>query len=103
MNLVAKEFIACQIDERGVLVLSRFTGAAQEIYGAVLVNPFNVDGFAAGIRSALEMPLVERKRRMSDMRDRLRHATVFDWLDAVTARVAAMTGRSVIADAPARE
>jgi alpha,alpha-trehalose-phosphate synthase [UDP-forming] len=103
MNLVAKEFIACQADERGVLVLSRFTGAAQEIYGAVLVNPFNVDGFAAGIRSALEMPLVERKRRMSDMRDRLRHATVFDWLEAVTARVNAMTGRGILADAPARE
>lgn len=90
MNLVAKEFVACQTDERGVLVLSRFTGAAEEIDGAVLVNPFNVDGFAAGIRAALEMPRADRVRRMHDMRDRLRQATVFDWLDSVTARVESM-------------
>jgi alpha,alpha-trehalose-phosphate synthase [UDP-forming] len=90
MNLVAKEFVACQADERGVLVLSRFAGAAEEIDGAVLVNPFNVDGFAAGIRAALEMPVAERGRRMREMRERLRRATVFDWLDAITARVEAM-------------
>ena len=87
MNLVAKEFIACQADEQGVLVLSRFTGAAEEIDGAVLVNPFNVDGFAAGIRRALEMPLEERERRMHEMRERLRHATIFDWLQSIADRV----------------
>ncbi len=103
MNLVAKEFIACQVDHRGVLVLSRFTGAAQEIDGAVLVNPFNVDGFAAGIRVAIEMAPAERERRMRLMREQLRHATVFDWLDAVTARVNAMSGRVPLADAPIRE
>lgn len=103
MNLVAKEFIACQVDERGVLVLSRFTGAAQEIEGVVLVNPFNIDGFAAGIRTALEMPRAERARRMAEMREHLRHATVFDWLDAVSARVNTMLGRGPVADAPARE
>jgi trehalose 6-phosphate synthase len=90
MNLVAKEFIASQVDERGVLVLSRFTGAAEEIEGALLVNPFNVDGYAAGIRHALEMPLAERRRRMHEMREQLRHATIFDWLNAITDRVAAL-------------
>jgi trehalose 6-phosphate synthase len=95
MNLVAKEFVACQVDERGVLVLSRFTGAAEEIEGALLVNPFNVDGYAAGIRNALEMPTPERRRRMHEMRERLRHATIFDWLQAITDRVATLT------DAPA--
>jgi trehalose 6-phosphate synthase len=100
MNLVAKEFIACQTNERGVLVLSRFTGAAEEIEGAVLVNPFNVDGFAGGIEAALTMPVEERRRRMHDMRDRLRRATVFDWLRAVTAKVEAMTGTAILADAP---
>lgn len=90
MNLVAKEFLACQIDERGVLVLSRFTGAAEEIDGAVLVNPFNVDGFAAGIRNALEMSPVQRRARMHEMRERLRHATIFDWLHAITDRVVAL-------------
>jgi len=92
MNLVAKEFVACQLDERGVLVLSRFTGAAEEIEGAVLINPFNVDGVAAAIRSALAMPVAERSARMHEMRRRLRQATVFDWLDGVTARVASMAG-----------
>lgn len=90
MNLVAKEFVACQVDERGVLVLSRFTGAAEEIDDAVLVNPFNVDGFVAGIRTALEMPTSERARRMREMRESLRRATVFDWLGAVMARVEAL-------------
>jgi len=103
MNLVAKEFVACQLDERGVLVLSRFTGSAEEIDGAVLINPFNVDGFVAGIRTALEMSPEERKRRMHEMRERLRQATVFDWLDAVTARVNAMTGTAALADAPHEE
>jgi trehalose 6-phosphate synthase len=90
MNLVAKEFIACQADEQGVLVLSRFTGAAEEIDDAVLVNPFNIDGFAAGIRRALEMPIEERQRRMHAMRERLRHATIFDWLQSIADRVQAL-------------
>ena len=86
MNLVAKEFIACQVEERGVLVLSRFTGAAEEIDDAVLVNPFNVDGFMAGIRTALEMPAEERRTRMQRMRSRLRRSTIFDWLDTILMR-----------------
>jgi trehalose 6-phosphate synthase len=88
MNLVAKEFVAAQVDERGVLLLSRFTGAAEEIEGAVLINPFNVDGFAAAIRTALEMPMEERRRRMRRMRRRLQNNTIFDWLDAILARCA---------------
>ena len=90
MNLVAKEFVACQTDERGVLVLSRFTGAAEEIDGPLLVNPFNVDGFAAGIRAALAMPMPERRRRMHAMREQLRSATVFDWLRSIESRIAAV-------------
>ena len=86
MNLVAKEFVAAQVDERGVLLLSRFTGAAEEIDGAVLINPFNVDGFVSAIRVALEMPTVERRRRMRRMRRRLQNNTIFDWLDAILSR-----------------
>ena len=94
MNLVAKEFIACQVDERGVLVLSRFAGAAEEIDGAVLINPFNTDGFALGIRAALAMPAEERHRRMRDMRARLHDSTIFDWLDAILSRTAALMDAS---------
>jgi alpha,alpha-trehalose-phosphate synthase [UDP-forming] len=88
MNLVAKEFVACQIDERGVLILSRFTGSAEEIDGALLINPFNVDGFVATIRAALEMPPEERKRRMRRMRHRLNDSTIFDWLGSILGRAA---------------
>jgi trehalose 6-phosphate synthase len=87
MNLVAKEFVACNVDEQGVLVLSRLTGAAEEIEGAVLVNPFNVDGMVAGLREAIDMPMAERRRRMRAMRAHLRRATIFDWLSAILARV----------------
>jgi alpha,alpha-trehalose-phosphate synthase [UDP-forming]/trehalose-phosphatase len=86
MNLVSKEFVACQIEERGVLVLSRFTGVADEIDGAVLVNPFNIDGFVAGIRTALEMPLEERRERMQRMREQFRGADVWKWLDSILTR-----------------
>jgi alpha,alpha-trehalose-phosphate synthase [UDP-forming] len=88
MNLVAKEFVAAQVDERGVLLLSRFTGAAEEIEGAILINPFNVDGFVSAIRGALDMPAEERRRRMRRMRRRLQNNTIFDWMDSILARCA---------------
>ena len=88
MNLVAKEFVAAQVDEHGVLVLSRFTGAAEEIEAAVLINPFNVGGFADGIRAAVEMPVDERRRRMRAMRSQLHRSTIFDWLESILARCA---------------
>jgi alpha,alpha-trehalose-phosphate synthase [UDP-forming] len=86
MNLVAKEFVACQLDERGVLVLSRFTGSAEEIDGAILINPFNVDGFVSAIRNALGMSPEERKRRMHRMRRQLNNSTIFDWLQSILQR-----------------
>jgi alpha,alpha-trehalose-phosphate synthase [UDP-forming] len=86
MNLVAKEFVGCQLDERGVLILSRFTGSAEEIDGALLINPFNIDGFVGAIRTALEMSPEERKRRMHRMRRHLHNSTIFDWLDSILAR-----------------
>lgn len=93
MNLVAKEFLACQLDERGVLVLSRFTGAAEEIDGAVLINPFNVDGFVAGIRTALRMPTDERRERMRGMRRQLGRATIFDWMESILTRASGLMAR----------
>ena len=71
-----------------MLLLSRFTGSAEEIDGAVLINPFNVDGFVSAIRTALEMPAEERRRRMHRMRRRLQNNTIFDWLDSILARSA---------------
>jgi trehalose 6-phosphate synthase len=90
MNLVAKEFVASQVDERGALLLSRFTGAAEEIDGALLINPFNIDGFAKWIRVALDMPAEERRTRMRAMRAHLHENTIFDWLEDILSRAATL-------------
>ena len=68
MNLVAKEFVCARDDERGVLVLSRFAGAAKQLTAAVLINPYAVDESAAALRRALAMPMTEQSQRMRRMR-----------------------------------
>jgi trehalose 6-phosphate synthase len=79
MNLVAKEFVAARTDLRGVLVLSRFTGAARELGGALLVNPYAADEFAAALRAALAMPPEEQERRMRRMRGQVVDNNIFRW------------------------
>jgi trehalose 6-phosphate synthase/phosphatase len=89
MNLVAKEFVASQVDKPGVLVLSRLAGAAETMPEAVLVNPCNLDGTAAGIEQALSMPEDERRARLEKLRERERRFNVHTWaasfLDAARA------------------
>lgn len=80
MNLVAKEYVAAQCPESpGVLVLSRFAGAAERLSGAVLVNPYDIDAIAAALRQALNMPLDERRERWSASIAELRQHDVHDW------------------------
>jgi len=80
MNLVAKEFCAARTDKRGVLVLSEFAGAAEELgSGALLVNPNDADGVAAALYSALGMSESEQERRMNEMRFMIRTQDVFHW------------------------
>ncbi len=79
MNLVAKEFVAARDDERGVLVLSALAGAAQELDDALIINPYDVDGFACAIGDALAMPLDEQARRMRAMRKIVAGRNVFSW------------------------
>jgi trehalose-6-phosphate synthase len=79
MNLVAKEFVAARDDEDGVLVLSALAGAAQELHGALIINPYDVDGFASAIVDALDMPLEERRARMRGMRRVVAGRNVFGW------------------------
>lgn len=81
MNLVAKEFCACQRDEPGALVLSRFAGAASQLkVGALLVNPHDVSSTAKTLARALEMPLPERARRMRLMQDTVEQHDVHWWV-----------------------
>ncbi|HXC42953.1 MAG TPA: trehalose-6-phosphate synthase [Candidatus Dormibacteraeota bacterium] len=79
MNLVAKEFLAARRDDRGVLVLSRFTGAARELQDALLVNPYDIDQTAEAIRVALEMSPEEAQERMRRMRKVVRENNVYRW------------------------
>jgi trehalose 6-phosphate synthase/phosphatase len=68
MNLVAKEYVASRLDERGSLVLSEFAGASAELEGAVVVNPYDVRGVGCAVRRALEMPVAEQRGRMGGLR-----------------------------------
>lgn len=79
MNLVAKEFIAARRDERGVLILSQFTGAARELRDALLVNPYNIDQTAEAIRAALEMEPEEKQLRMHRMRRNVKEHNIYRW------------------------
>ena len=79
MNLVAKEFVAARTDEGGVLVLSEMTGAAQELTDALIISPYDIDGFARAIQTAIEMPGDERRRRMRAMRRAVAGHDVFLW------------------------
>ena len=79
MNLVAKEFVTARDDDRGVLVLSKFTGAAQELPDAVLVNPFDVEQMADGLYSALTMSVEEQERRMRRMRAQVEDHNIYRW------------------------
>jgi trehalose 6-phosphate synthase len=79
MNLVAKEFVAARDDLRGVLVLSRFTGAAEELTDALLINPYAVDEFAEALRLALVMPAEEQEWRMRHLRQQVADNNVYRW------------------------
>jgi trehalose 6-phosphate synthase len=79
MNLVAKEYVAARVDNRGTLVLSEFTGAAAELDGAFLVNPHDVEDLKRGICAALETTPEDQETRMRAMRDAVRSHTVEHW------------------------
>ena len=82
MNLVAKEYVAAQDPEDpGVLILSSFAGAAAQMQDAVLVNPHSPDDLAHAIRTALDMPLDERKRRYEALIGTVRDDNVQDWTE----------------------
>jgi trehalose-6-phosphate synthase len=79
MNLVAKEFLAARRDERGVLILSQFTGAARELRDALLVNPYDIEQTAEAIRVALEMEPEEKQLRVQRMRRVIKEHNIYRW------------------------
>ena len=94
MNLVAKEYISARIDGDGVLILSRFTGAAEELSDAILINPYVIGEFAAKIKEAVEMPEAERRRRMGNMQQIVAENNIYRWGASILSRLIA------IAEAP---
>jgi trehalose 6-phosphate synthase/phosphatase len=81
MNLVAKEYVACQVGDPGVLVLSRFAGASETMREALPVNPYNLDGTAEALHRALTMDESERRSRLAALRWRERRFNVHAWVD----------------------
>ena len=79
MNLVGKEFVASRVDDSGVLVLSEFAGASAELDGAIIVNPYDVDGVAEAVHRALTMGVGERRGRMRVLRRRVIEHDVHAW------------------------
>src|SRR2546425_3196719 len=79
MNLVAKEFVSARDDERGVLILSQFTGAARELPEALIVNPYDTDQCTAALQTALVMPAGEQRARIRLMRGVIQEFNVYRW------------------------
>jgi trehalose 6-phosphate synthase len=95
MNLVAKEFVSARDDERGVLVLSQFAGAARELTEALIVNPYDVDGVAETLDRALQLSAVEQRVRIREMRRQIEAHNVHDWASEMLADAARLQNRFV--------
>lgn len=93
MNLVAKEFIACQVDEHGVLLLSELAGAVEEMSYAVRINPYDEEGSADALAEALVIPEGERRIRMRAMRAYLDEHDIYWWMEEVVAATSRLLAR----------
>lgn len=100
MNLVAKEFVAARDDERGVLILSQFTGAARELPEALIVNPYDADECAAALQMALTMPVSEQRDRMRLMRGLISEFNVYRWAGRMLLDAATLRRRGRLLDKP---
>jgi len=87
MNLVAKEYLASKIDQKGVLILSEMAGAAKELNGAIMVNPNDLDTIVQAIHAALEMPTEEQQERMERMRKSVEKYNVNHWTKSFMKRL----------------
>jgi trehalose 6-phosphate synthase len=98
MNLVCKEFVAARDDERGVLVLSRFAGAAREMPEALVVNPYHVEETADALHQALTMPAAEQRERMASLRSTVHEFNVYRWAGRMLADAARLRLRQRVSD-----
>jgi trehalose 6-phosphate synthase len=96
MNLVAKEYVAARDDERGVLILSQFAGAARELHEALIVNPYHVEEVAEAMHRALSMPADEQRERMASLRQLVREFNVYRWAGRMLMEAAQLRQRERI-------
>lgn len=90
MNLVAKEYVAAKKDLSGVLILSQFTGASRELTDAVQFNPYATEEFAEAIKTAIEMPGDEKKKRMGNMRKIIAENNIYRWAGNIMTELTAL-------------
>ena len=90
MNLVAKEYIAAKTDLNGVLILSRFTGAAKELNDAIQINPYSIEEFADAIKEAIAMPQDKREKRMQNMQKILNENNIYKWAGSIITEITAL-------------
>jgi alpha,alpha-trehalose-phosphate synthase [UDP-forming] len=98
MNLVCKEFVAARDDERGVLILSRFAGAAREMPEALVVNPYHVEETADALHQALTMPPAEQRERMGSLRSTVQEFNVYRWAGRMLADAARLRLRQRVTE-----
>jgi trehalose 6-phosphate synthase len=94
MNLVAKEFVASQVEQRGVLICSEFAGAAETLDNALLINPYDVEGVADTMKQAIEMSAEERSRRMVRLQEHVSEHNIYKWLTDIFAELDRIRGES---------
>lgn len=90
MNLVAKEYVASKTDEKGVLILSEFAGASEELEGSILVNPYDIEQFSECIKTALKMPDKEKLSRMVALRRQVSENNIHKWIIDILNEIAAI-------------
>ncbi len=83
MNLVAKEYVASPVDLKGALLLSEFAGAAEDMPGAILINPYDTEGCADAIKSALEAPMEKKRETLQDAREHVKRNNIFRWVNEI--------------------
>ena len=103
MNLVAKEFVASRVDGDGVLILSAFTGAAREMDGALIVNPFAVEEVSEAMHRAITMAPQARRRRMNRMREAVSGNNIYRWAGKIVLTLTGMETAEVEASPGRRE
>jgi trehalose 6-phosphate synthase len=97
MNLVAKEFIASQVEQRGVLICSEFAGAAEALDHALLINPYDIESMADTLKQAIEMSREEKAHRMARLQTHIAEHNIYKWLADIFTTLEHIQGESDVA------